>query len=136
MSLRCTLCTWVVPPVSFNMATVVAPGKLMIAGEYAVLDGAPAIVLAVDRGVKCEISVSDTLDILTPDGDTRFVQTALDGHIGRYHFSAWNPTNLPEKPGFGGSAAACVASCLAAGRPSSDAVSIHKAVQGGGSGST
>ena len=116
------------------MSTILAPGKLMLAGEYAVLDGAPAIVLAVDRGVRCDISVSDHLDIETPDGDDRFVRPALEGHIGRYVFGAWNPTNLEEKPGFGGSAAACVAATLAAGRPATDAISIHHKVQGGGSG--
>jgi phosphomevalonate kinase len=116
------------------MSTIVAPGKLMLAGEYAVLDGAPAIVLAVDRGVRCDISVSDHLDIQTPDGDDRFVRPPLDGHIGRYIFSAWNPTDLAEKPGFGGSAAACVAATLAAGLPATDALAIHLRVQGGGSG--
>ena len=106
----------------------------MLAGEYAVLDGAPAIVLAVDRGVRCDIAVSDTLDITTPDGDDRFVRPLLEGHIGQYTFSAWNPTDLPEKPGFGGSAAACVAATLAAGRPARDAIEVHRAIQGGGSG--
>ena len=116
------------------MTTITAPGKLMIAGEYAVLDGAPAIVLAVDRGVRCDIAVHDALLIETPDGDDRFVRGPLEGHIGHYRFSAWNPTDLPEKPGFGGSAAACVAACLAAGLPAQDAVQIHHTVQGGGSG--
>jgi len=116
------------------MTTIAAPGKLMIAGEYAVLDGAPAIVLAVDRGVRCDIAVHDTLLIETPDGDDRFVRGPLEGHIGHYRFSAWNPTDLPEKPGFGGSAAACVAACLAAGLAAQDAVQIHHTVQGGGSG--
>jgi phosphomevalonate kinase len=116
------------------MTTITAPGKLMIAGEYAVIDGAPAIVLAVNRGVRCDIAVHDTLLIETPDGDDRFVRSQLEGHIGHYRFSAWNPTGLPEKPGFGGSAAACVAACLAAGLPGQDAVQIHHTVQGGGSG--
>ena len=106
----------------------------MVAGEYAVLDGAPAIVLAVDRGVQCTISVGDALRISTPSGDDRFVRPALTGHIGTYDFREWNPTGLAEKPGFGGSAAACVASCLAAGRPATDAIAIHREVQGGGSG--
>lgn len=116
------------------MTTIHSPGKLMIAGEYAVLDGAPAIVLAVDRGVQCDILVHDSLRIETPDGDDRFVRPPLEGHIGHYRFSDWNPTGLPEKPGFGGSAAACVAACLASGRPGSDALEIHRSVQGGGSG--
>ncbi len=116
------------------MITIVAPGKLMIAGEYAVLNGAPAIVLAVDCGVRCDIAVSDHLQIETPNGDERFVRPPLEGHIGHYRFSAHNPTDLPDKPGFGGSAAACVAACLAAGLASTEAIGFHKAIQGGGSG--
>ena len=30
--------------------------KIVLAGEYAVLDGAPAIVLVINRGVECEIA--------------------------------------------------------------------------------
>ena len=116
------------------MSLVRAPGKLMVAGEYAVLDGAPAVVLAVDRGVQCSITPADELQIDTPDGDDRFVRPALEGCSGHFSFSAWNPTDLPEKPGFGGSAAACVAACVAAGRPAADAIAIHHQVQGGGSG--
>ncbi len=116
------------------MSIVRAPGKLMVAGEYAVLDGAPAVVLAVDRGVQCRFTPADDLKIETPDGDDRFVRPALEGRTGLYSFSAWNPTGLPEKPGFGGSAAACVAACVAAGRPAADAIEIHRQVQGGGSG--
>ena len=33
-----------------------APGKLVLSGEYAVLAGAPALVIAVDRRVSCEIA--------------------------------------------------------------------------------
>lgn len=35
-----------------------APGKLVVSGEYAVLDGAPALVLAVDRRVHVELAPS------------------------------------------------------------------------------
>ncbi len=35
-----------------------APGKLVALGEYAVLDGAPAVVLALDRYVEAEIAPS------------------------------------------------------------------------------
>jgi len=114
--------------------TIHAPGKLMIAGEYAVLDGAPALVLAVDRGVRCTVSDADALEIHTPDGDDRFVRPALEGRTGRYTFAHWNPTGLAEKPGFGSSAAACVAACVAAGRPATDALGLHHDIQGGGSG--
>ena len=33
-----------------------APGKLVALGEYAVLDGAPAVVLALDRYVEATIA--------------------------------------------------------------------------------
>ena len=115
-------------------ATVLAPGKLVLLGEYAVLDGGAALVQAIDRGVRCDITPASSLRIETPDGDDRFVRPALLGAGGLFRFSAWNPVDLPGKPGFGGSAAACVAACVAAGRPALDAVAIHHAVQGSGSG--
>lgn len=111
-----------------------APGKLVLLGEYAVLDGAGAVVAAVDRGVSCTVHPADRLRIETP-GDDRFVRAALAGAPpGRYHFEDWNPVDLTSKPGFGGSAAATVAAVLAAGRPGRDAFEVHHAVQGGGSG--
>lgn len=111
-----------------------APGKMVLAGEYAVLDGGPALVAAVGHGVACEFSPG-AFEILTPDGDTRFVAPALEGAPpGRYRFRSHPGLDLPGKPGFGGSAAACVVACLAAGRPALDAREIHARVQGGGSG--
>ncbi len=45
-----------------------APGKLVLLGEYAVLDGAPALVLAVDRRAKVTLTDggSDTWEIVSP----------------------------------------------------------------------
>ena len=80
------------------MSLVRAPGKLMVAGEYAVLDGAPAVVLAVDRGVQCSMTPGAELRIDTPDGDDRFVRPALEGRSGHFSFSAWNPTDLRRSP--------------------------------------
>ena len=115
------------------MFDVLAPGKIVLCGEYAVVDGAPAYVLAVDRGVRCAVRPGQGVE--TPDGDTRFVAPALEGAPpAMYRFSAWNPVDLPSKPGFGGSAAACVAACLAAGVDKTRAFEIHRLVQGGGSG--
>jgi phosphomevalonate kinase len=52
-----------------------APGKLVVLGEYAVLDGAPALVLAVDRLAEAEVQPSSELDcrleISMPDADVR-----------------------------------------------------------------
>lgn len=116
-----------------QIRTVVAPGKLVLLGEYAVLDGAPAIVAAVDRGVRCDVEVGD--GIVTP-GDDRFVHAALEGAPpALYRFSDENPVvGLSGKPGFGGSAAATVAALVAAGLPVERAFAIHERVQGGGSG--
>lgn len=112
------------------------PGKIVLAGEYAVLDGCPALSLAINRGVECNIEKGS--GITTPTGDTRFVLPALKtlAQQRKFSFSDWNPiTGLGKhKPGFGGSAAACVASCIAAGIPKEKAFKIHYEVQGSGSG--
>ncbi len=116
------------------------PGKLVLIGEYAVLDGAPAWVAAVDRGVTCEVWEGEGIEV---PQDDRFVRAAL-GWDGRaiggvapphlYRFSDWNPPGLQEKAGFGGSAAAVVAARRAAGLDPGAAFAIHHAVQGSGSG--
>lgn len=122
---------------------VLAPGKLFVLGEYAVTDGGPALVAAVDRGVRCQVSLGDALQ--TP-GDNRFAKAALlavNAPPRCYSFSDWNPAQLSGKGGFGGSAAACVAAAvagtLAAGDPVNAAlcalaVQVHQQVQGSGSG--
>jgi phosphomevalonate kinase len=119
---------------------ILAPGKLVLAGEYAVLDGAPAISLAINRGVECIIRAprSDSL-CQTPQNDSRFVSPALSQiqNPQFYEFKNWNPFSglgKGQKPGFGGSAAACVASCYVAGLPLEQALTIHHQVQGSGSG--
>lgn len=48
-----------------------APGKLILTGEYAVLDGAPAIVIAVDRRVIAQRNV-------TPVGSSPFLVAVAD----------------------------------------------------------
>ncbi len=117
--------------------TVIAPGKLVVVGEYGVLDGAGAIVAAVNRGVRCVVTAGDAVE--TPKGDDRFVRAALLGAPARrYTFTDDNPVDLPSKPGFGGSAAATVAACLAGGFEPERAYPVHAEVQrtaGGGGGS-
>ena len=117
------------------MRRVTAPGKLVLLGEYAVLEGAPAVVAAIDRGVVCEITPSEAVEIETP-GDDRYVRVALrEAPPGRYQFRDARPIEgLATKPGFGGSAAATVAACVAAGKPATEAFGVHSKVQGGGSG--
>ncbi len=113
--------------------TVLSPGKLLLLGEYAVIDGGEAIVAAVDRGVRCDVTPGSGH---TTPGDDRFVRAALVGApTAHYAFSDANPVvGIDGKPGFGGSAAATVAACVAAGHTLDDALAAHHAVQGGGSG--
>ncbi len=124
-----------------------APGKIVVLGEYAVVDGAPAVVRAVDRGVRCTVSPADRLVVSTPTADDSFVAAALravDAPAGHYAFSDWRPVESSEKVGLGGSAAATVAAVVAAYRTAgrtygpddvfSEAFAIHRAVQGSGSG--
>ena len=123
-------------PICAEGTQILVPGKLVIAGEYAVLDGAPALVLAIKHGVSCHVLAGSGIE--TPMRDDRFVAPAL-GNLSqhkRYRFADWNPIKDfgEDKPGFGGSAAACVAACIAAGRDPNDAFTIHHQVQGSGSG--
>jgi phosphomevalonate kinase len=113
-----------------------APGKLVILGEYAVLDGGPALATAVHRGVGCEVGPAGDVLVETP-ADDRFVRaalTALSAPPARYRFFDLDPAAVPGKPGFGGSAAATVAAVIAAGGRGEEAYRIHREVQGGGSG--
>jgi mevalonate kinase len=109
----------------------------MLGGEYAVLDGGPALVLAVNIGVRCETAPSASLRIETPDGDDRFVRAALR-HVGapNAHYTFYNVglEAFTTKPGLGGSAAATVAAVLAGGGVGTEAYEVHHAVQGSGSG--
>ncbi len=116
-----------------RLGVVEAPGKLVLLGEYAVLDGAPAVVAAVDRGVRCTVSAGSGC---TTPGDGSFVRAVLgEAPSAHYHFEDARPVvGIAGKPGFGGSAAATVAAVLAAGLPPERAAEAHAAVQGGGSG--
>lgn len=59
-----------------------APGKLMLLGEYAVLDGAPALVLAVDRYCQVELSLcgADEAQIDTPELDQPPLKFQVEQH--------------------------------------------------------
>jgi phosphomevalonate kinase len=77
-----------------------APGKLVALGEYAVLDGAPAVVFAVDRYVEATIGSS-------PDGQCRLT-TRSSGVIER-RFAPGETSGAP----LGGLVAAATAPRLA-----------------------
>jgi len=42
---------------------VIAPGKLVLTGAYAVIEGAPAIVVAIDRYAVADVSAPDDVDV-------------------------------------------------------------------------
>jgi phosphomevalonate kinase len=115
-----------------------APGKVVLSGAYAVLEGAPAIVSAVSRYVSCDSA--RPAERVTPE-----VRAALPAGP----FPAFDASDLRDggqKLGLGSSAAIVVASLAAArGGEFSDeatlrraiegpALAAHRAAQGGGSG--
>ncbi|MDH3746726.1 MAG: hypothetical protein OER97_00860 [Gammaproteobacteria bacterium] len=59
-----------------------APGKVILSGEYAVLDGAPAVSMAVNRRAVITLAAADDLSIqsigLAGDKDTRIFECACD----------------------------------------------------------
>lgn len=118
-----------------------APGKLVLTGAYAVLDGAPAIAIAVSRG-----AIADTSRIATTP--TPEVLAAVGASTGAPHVDASAMFATDRKLGLGASAAILVASIAAleaeAGADLSDAAcrdrlfararAAHARAQGGGSG--
>ncbi|TAM75073.1 hypothetical protein EPN44_09655 [bacterium] len=77
---------------SLMRITASAPGKLVLIGEYAVLEGAPALVLAVDRRarVTLETLAGDTVEIVSST-----LQLALRVRI-RHERIAWDGTAPSE----------------------------------------
>jgi phosphomevalonate kinase len=117
-------------------AVATAPGKLFLTGEYVVLGGAPALVLAVDRRARVRLDLADgplviesvadaTCDTLAdalagelPGGDARAVVAALRslglGHVGgRVEVDTSDFLAGGQKLGLGRSAAALVAAAAA-----------------------
>jgi phosphomevalonate kinase len=115
-----------------------APGKVVLSGAYAVLEGAPAVVSAVSRYVSCDTELP--AERVTPE-----VRAALPAGP----FPAFDASELRDgehKLGLGSSAAILVASLAAVrGAQHSDtstlrdaiegpALVAHRQAQGGGSG--
>lgn len=118
-----------------------APGKVVLSGAYAVLDGAPAIVAAADRYVLAD--ASRPAELLTPE-----VSAALGAGAPAPWFDASALRASGRKLGLGSSAAIVVASLgaleLALGAELAEhevrtrvferALLAHRTAQGGGSG--
>jgi phosphomevalonate kinase len=125
-----------------------APGKLVLSGAYAVLEGAPALVAAVDRYVVAD--ASRAAERITPE-----VREALEKRGARapatapwFDATALRDAASDRKLGLGSSAAILVASLAAleladdadvaeadlAARVFPEALAAHHAAQRGGSG--
>lgn len=136
-----------------------APGKLVALGEYAVLDGSPALVLAVDRyctatlapaeGGTCRLTMRAPRDdhrafprgsaVGTPLADLVLERyTPYDGRAWQATLDSAELFDGAQKLGLGSSAAAVTAwagACAAAsGAPvpsAADLIDIHRHLQGG-----
>ncbi len=101
---------------------VTAPGKLMLSGEYAVLEGAPALVAAVDARALISLGPADATERAraTPEADAarglaEAELGAVEGHL-RVDVSALRSSDGgTRKLGLGSSAAAAAgaAACVA-----------------------
>lgn len=138
-----------------------APGKLVLWGEYAVLAGAPAAVMSINRHASVNISAAQQGWRISAEGfpsiashttSNMFVNTQTAAmlncvlqHLGHSHYI--EPFTLhtdssgfyhnAAKLGLGSSAAVCVATyaavCASLSMPTSmqEAISIHRSFQGG-----
>jgi phosphomevalonate kinase len=131
-----------------------APGKVMLSGEYAVLDGAPALVMAVDRhaiATAATEALEDRDGWLTPELDAALSIAREESLVSTAVHARVKPATLfdgARKLGLGSSAAMCVAGLVAAvaasGHDTTDravreritraALRGHRRAQGGGSG--
>lgn len=56
-----------------------APGKLILLGEYAVLEGAPALVMAVNRLARVELTPADNFEVSSPAIQVERARFTLEG---------------------------------------------------------
>lgn len=120
-----------------------APGKLLLLGEYAVLHGGRALVAAVDRYAECHVTPCDAPTLETPGA---FAEALLARHpvAGSYRLDSGalgvDTGDGWTKLGLGSSAATTVALARALMPGASpqqvfeEALAVHRAVQGSGSG--
>ncbi|MEI8254271.1 MAG: hypothetical protein WCJ30_01215 [Deltaproteobacteria bacterium] len=128
------------------MKIAIAPGKVMLAGEYAVLEGGDAIVMAVDRYVEARKGAGAPLP---PESAATLALAQREGPLGGDHPMHLDTRALEEggqKLGLGSSAAGCAAALVLAAYIEGVAIQArrktlatlarrgHREAQGGGSG--
>jgi phosphomevalonate kinase len=96
------------------VVTVSAPGKLMVSGEYAVLEGAPAVVAAVDRRAFARLALApgkDEVAAIPAEARAAFrhAQQAVGTLRGQPRIDVSNLRAQGLKLGLGSSAAAAAA---------------------------
>ena len=107
-----------------------APGKALLCGEYAVLEGAPAVVAAIDRRVS--VSWSESSAPMSPEVEATLRRAREElGPLPRsVTVDASNLRQGQVKLGLGSSAAAAVAtagaSCATHGRELGDSDTLHR----------
>lgn len=126
----------------------IAPGKVMLAGEYSVLHGHDALVMAIDRYARAEITTAPT-DNLPPETLATLASAREAKILHREHWIAVDTRALTRdgyKLGLGSSAAGCVAALAATMMAEGEDVDklrptiariarrAHQHAQGGGSG--
>ena len=90
-----------------DVVTASAPGKVVLCGEYAVLDGAPAISMAVDRRARATLTVNgESSSVITSKGHTQTVGrfrlhgSRVEWQEGQDYFgivdSVWNEVDVPS----------------------------------------
>lgn len=129
------------PPTSDNEVSAHAPGKLLIAGEFAVLEGAPALVLAINRHARATLSASVREDAKMPSPLHLAVCAAVNtgsNELCRLKIDTDRLFHKGRKLGLGSSAAACVAAVALLGRAADSkdqiferALDAHRRLQSG-----
>ena len=91
-------------------ANIIAPGKVMLIGEYAVLEGASAVVMAVDRHVVLYPSKSPATGLVAFARERAAMALGLDASAEGFEADSRAFYDGSAKLGLGSSAAVCVAS--------------------------
>ncbi len=125
------------------MRAASAPGKLVVAGEYAVLEGAPAIVAAVNRRALASLSASGVVNAearILLDAVCAVLECPAPDHVAldTASFHAATGPGRGMKLGLGSSAALTAALCrlllpeqTPPGRLLERAIAAHRRFQGG-----